>query len=206
MSCCSEYPKALTLAFCFFSLITTHLRKVIGRHSSIKFHSFADDTQFFVQPLKNSCLQDIQEWMSISILKLNPDKMKFIIFGSHVQLKKLDSCLPVRIFVKFMHPSVVVKNLDIWFDANFSFADHVCNIYETYVIQMHYLRQVRQYLMHEAVIVIWTTATHLLEVYPVLAYTNCSVFKANLVGLSQTTIDTQMHILFSMNSIGSKLN
>ena len=46
--------------------------------------------------------------------------LKFLdlIFGSHAQLKKLDSYLPVRIFGNFMHPAVVVKNLCVWFDAN----------------------------------------------------------------------------------------
>ena len=59
----------------------------------------------------NSCLQDVQEWVSSSMLKLNPEKTEFIIFGSHAQLKKLDSYLPVRIFGKLLHPSAVVKNL-----------------------------------------------------------------------------------------------
>ena len=36
-----------------------------------------------------------------SVLKLNPEKTEFIIFGSHAQLKKLDSYLPVRIFGNF---------------------------------------------------------------------------------------------------------
>ena len=44
-----------------------------------------------------------------------------------MQLKKLDPYLPVRIFGKCMHPAVVVNNL-VWFDANFSFADHVCTV------------------------------------------------------------------------------
>ena len=58
--------------------------------------------------------------MSSSMLKLNPDKTEFIIFGSHAQLKKLDPYLPVKIFGNCMHPAVVVKNLGVWFDANFS--------------------------------------------------------------------------------------
>ena len=75
----------------------------------------------------NLCIQDVQEWMSSSMLKLNLDKSEFIIFGSHAQLRKLDPYLPIRIFDYFMHPAVVVMNLRVWFDANFSFADHVHN-------------------------------------------------------------------------------
>ena len=97
-------------------------------HPNIIFHFYTDDTQWFIhlshknealafdQP--NSCLLDVQEWMLSSMLKLNPDKTEFIIFGSHTQLKKLDPYLPVRIFGNFMHPTVVVKNFCVWFDAN----------------------------------------------------------------------------------------
>ena len=63
--------------------------------------------------------------MSSSMLKLNPDKTEFIIFGSHAHLKKFDPYLPVRIFGNFMHPTVVLKKLGVWFDANSSFADYV---------------------------------------------------------------------------------
>ena len=65
--------------------------------------------------------------MSSSMLKLNPEKTEFIGFGSHTQLKKLDSRLPVRMFGNLLHPSAVVQNLGVWFDVTFSFADHVRN-------------------------------------------------------------------------------
>ena len=51
-----------------------------------------------------------------------------------------------------MHPSVVVKNLGVWFDANFSFADHVRNICQTCRITMCDPKWVRQYLTDEAAI------------------------------------------------------
>ena len=94
----------------------------------------------------------VQEWMLSSMLKLNPDKTEFIISGSHAQLKKLDPYLPVKIFGNFMHPAVVIKNLSVWFDANFSFADHVHNICKTCFIQIRDLIRVRQYLTDGAAI------------------------------------------------------
>ena len=112
-----------------FSLYTTPLSKVIGRHSNIKFHFYANDTQLFVHfcyknaalafEKLNYCFQDFQELMS-STLKLNPEKMEFIIFGSHAQLKKLDFHLSVKIFSKLMHPSVV-KNRTLVYSLMLSF-------------------------------------------------------------------------------------
>ena len=49
-----------------------------------------------------------------------------------------------------MHPAVVVKGLGVWFAANFTLADHVCNICKTCFIQMHDLRRIRQHLTDEA--------------------------------------------------------
>ena len=51
-----------------------------------------------------------------------------------------------------MHPAVVVKNLGVWFDVNFSFAVHVCNIYKTCFIQIRDHGWVRKHLTDEATI------------------------------------------------------
>ena len=133
-----------------FSLYTTPLSKVIGMHPNINLHFSTDDTQLFIHmshknavlafDKQNLCLQDVKEWMLSSMLKLNPDKTEFIFFGFHAHLKKFNYCLPIKIFCNVMHPAVVVKNLGVWFDANFSLADHVYNICKTSFIQMHGLR------------------------------------------------------------------
>ena len=148
------------------------MSKVIGRHSDIKFHLkkffftlmtpsclFVCLTKMQLWPLRNlnSCLQDVQKWIWSSMLKFNPEKMEFIIFGSHGKLKKLYSHLHVRRFGKLMHPSVVVKNLCVWVDANFSIADHVHNICKTCFIKMYDLRQVRQYPKQRVAVVQMTT-------------------------------------------------
>ena len=135
-----------------FSLYTTPLSKVILCHLDIKFCLYADNTQLFVHlSYKNAmsafdklnyCLQDVQEWKSSNMLKLKREKTELVKFGSHAQLKK---ALCFRIFGKLLHPSAVVRNLGVWFDANFSFADNVLNICKICFIQMWDLRRVRHY-------------------------------------------------------------
>ena len=101
------------------------------------------ETQLFVQMSHknaalafkklNSYLQDIQEWMPSSMLKLNQDKTEFIVFEFNAQLKKLDSHLLVRLFGNFIH-AAVFSYLGICFkknNANFLFTDHVHNICKT---------------------------------------------------------------------------
>ena len=62
--------------------------------------------------------------------------MEFIIFGSHAQLKKLASHLSVMTDGNSMHPTGVIINLGVWFDAIYSFSDHVRNVCKINFIHM----------------------------------------------------------------------
>ena len=72
----------------------------------------------------NACLQEVQQWMAISKLKLNPDKTEFIGFGSKVPHQKLSSHFPVSILGSLFHPADIVKNLGGWFHTDFSFSEY----------------------------------------------------------------------------------
>ena len=72
-----------------FSLYTSPLSTLIGKHKGVKFHFYTDDSQLYVHlshiaafDKLNRCLQ---EWMSASKLKVIPDKTEFILFGSKKQ-------------------------------------------------------------------------------------------------------------------------
>ena len=56
--------------------------------------------------------------MSTSKLKVNPNKTKFIIFGSKRQGDKLKACFPIDILGNLLCPVDSVKNLGVWFDSD----------------------------------------------------------------------------------------
>ena len=138
----------------------------------------------------NSCPQDVQKWMPSSNVKIKS-------FESNAQLKKLDSYLTVRIHGSFIHPANAVKNLSVWFDANFSFPDHACNICKTCLVYISGHRQVRQYFTDEDVILVANAliSSHL-DYCNFLFRSLSSLTCTNLLILLQT-VDTHGHFLFS---------
>ena len=76
------------MEFCcplLLSLYTTPGSKIIGLHPDVNFHFYANDTQLYVHlshkntsaalAKQNVCLQDVQRWMALGKLKLNPSKI-----------------------------------------------------------------------------------------------------------------------------------
>ena len=88
--------------------------------------------------------------MSASKLKLNPDKTEFILFGSMKQSERLNACFPVDILGNPLYPTESVRNLGVWFDSAFSFSKHVQNVCKDCFIQLRDVRNIRQFLIHDA--------------------------------------------------------
>ena len=113
----------------FTRLCTTPRSVIIRKHKGIKFYFYANDSQVYAHLSKknastafeklNRCLDDVKEWMSTSKLKLNPEKTKFIIFGSKGQRDKLNACFSIDILGSPLCPVDSVKTLGVWFDSDF---------------------------------------------------------------------------------------
>ena len=102
----------------------------------------------------NRCLQDVKEWMSVSKLKLNPDKTEFLLFGTKKQRERLNVCFPIDILGNPLHPTKSVRNLGVWFDSDFSLSKHVANVCKSCFIQLRNFRNIRQFLTHDAAVLV----------------------------------------------------
>ena len=65
-----------------------------------------------MQKLKN-CPNDIQNFMFINKLKLNPDKTEFILIGSPQNCKQLLPHFPINILGNQVSPAQSVRNLGV---------------------------------------------------------------------------------------------
>ena len=119
-----------------------------------------------------------------SKLKLNPDKTEFIIFGSKRQRDKLKACFPINVIGSPLCPVDSVRNLDVWFDSDFSLSKHVQNVCKSYFVKLSDFRYVRRFLTHDVSVLVANAV-----VSSRLDYCNSlfrSLFKFNLCKLQCT--------------------
>ena len=153
-------PQGSVLRTIRFSLCTTPLSKVIQNHPGISFQFYADDTQLYVHLTHKNvasaldkvshCLEDVKRWLSTNKLKLNPDKTKFIVFGSKSQREKLNHSFPVNILGNVISSVDAVRNLGVWFDSDFSFSCHDMQVCKACFAHVQDLKRLQGHLTHEA--------------------------------------------------------
>ena len=76
----------------------------------------------------SDCLTDILLWMESSKRKLNPDKTDLIIIDTKQQRNRVINHFPVKLLGSDTFPSDTVRNLDVVFDSDFNFRQHISQV------------------------------------------------------------------------------
>ena len=124
-----------------FTLHMTPLSSIISKFN-VTLHLYADNTQIYLELDSSNfdsstteladCLEAIQAWMGINKLKLNFDKIEFIVIGDDKIRSSMKSSFPVSFLGNIMEPAELVKNLGVILDADNSMQRHYL-IYVTHV-------------------------------------------------------------------------
>ena len=87
-------------------------------------HFYSGDTKLYVHITHKhvahafdrlkTCLDDVRRGLSANMLKLNPDRIEFINFGSKMHHVKTLNKLIVNTFSNFFSPSEAVRNFGVW--------------------------------------------------------------------------------------------
>ena len=110
----------------FFLLLTIPLSSVISKFN-VTHDYYADDTQIYLERDSRNFdssitelvnyLEAVQAWMGSNKVKLNPDKMEFIVIGDDQIKSSLKSSFPVSFLGNIMKPTELVKILGVILDA-----------------------------------------------------------------------------------------
>ena len=142
--------------YCLFS-------KPIGdicRHHGFKYHCYADDTQVYmiIKTHENwndyflrleKCLQDISNWMSNNLLKLNQDKTELIIFTTKFQSKNVP-VLQLKVGESVINSVKSVRNLGIHFDSFLTMEKQVSYIIKTCNYHLRNIGRIRGFISTDA--------------------------------------------------------
>ena len=147
-------PQGSVLGPLVFVLYTTELHQIVADHG-LKLHQYADDCQVNVASLVDDavsaaeavagCIDDINTWLSVNRLRLNPTKTQIIWLGSKQQLM----IIPVNGLV--MGSTTIkavdtVRDLGVIVDSQLTMSAHVKKLCQTCYYQLRQLRSIARSL------------------------------------------------------------
>ena len=127
----------------------------IIEHNNIFYHSYADDTQLYIQCDNNEksvrcaishleqCISEICEWMKQNSLKINQDKTEYIIFSSKPDQYKYISLTVGR---DIIHPGEYIRILGVTLDSQMNMHQHIANTCRSTYMHIRKINSIRQYL------------------------------------------------------------
>ena len=128
-------PQGSVLGPLLFTLYT-HFLSVVICHPGLSYHFFADDSQLHKSSVPSDfpvlacclkdCIEDVEEWMGDSKLKMNDDKTELMAIGTGSKLSQvIPNLSPMSISRCDIPFSQSVRNLGYYLDETLSMDAHI---------------------------------------------------------------------------------
>ncbi len=151
-------PQGSSLGPYLFNIYMTPFADILREHG-IEFYVYADDHQLYLafQPIDQDsadvvlnkiqrCKIEVKQWIVLNMLKLNDDKIEFIVIGTRQQRSKID-ILYININGINIAPTSTVHNLGVMFAREMSMKAHVSSINRSAYPQLKNLRAIKPFLV-----------------------------------------------------------
>ena len=153
-------PQGSVLGPILYLLYTSPLGDIV-RQYDMGYHFYADDTQLYLSfsslsgddqaysvAQVESCVRDIDRWMSCNKLKLNRDKTELLVISSKYRPRpSLDNILVCDHRVK---RSDKARNIGVVFDETLSLDKHVSSVCKSALFHLWNIAKIRMYLTSES--------------------------------------------------------
>lgn len=147
-------PQGSVLGPVLYTMYTQPLGDVI-KESNLNYHMYADDTQLYqcaslyhidtLAESVQSCIENVQAWMSANKLKMNDEKTEIIPCTTKPKLKKLELD-HINVGNTRIDFSFKAKNLGLNLDSALSMDVHINHLCKVLNFELRKLSQIRQYL------------------------------------------------------------
>ncbi len=131
------------------------------RRHQIQFHMYADDTQMYLtfkakvsgaaETAKCSletCVEEIRQWMSSNLLKLNDEKSEMLVISS--RFSPPVSFPSLKIGDEEIETNTSVRNIGVQFDTGMSMVGHVGNVSRASFGEIRKLGSIRKFLTDDS--------------------------------------------------------
>ncbi|XP_073246955.1 uncharacterized protein [Porites lutea] len=155
----------------------------------LSFNSLSGDDQAYSVSQVESCVRDIDRWMSCNKLKLNRDKTELLVFSSKYRPRpSLDSIL---VGDHRVERSDKARNIGVVFDETLSLDKRVSSVCKSALFHLRNIAKIRMYLGLRAqrpssmlmLLVDWTIVTRCSSGHRSILFRSSSAFKTALHAL-----------------------
>ena len=141
-----------------YTMYTRQMSAIMDNHS-VRYHSYADDTQVYLECDNNEvavrnavdrlekCISDVCEWMNGNSLKINENKTDFTIFSAHADQYKH---IRLTVGTDNVQASKSIKILGVTLDHNMNMKKAIANTCRSAHMHIRKINSIRCYLCEDS--------------------------------------------------------